>query len=570
MPWVSRSLLFFTVTTFNPIDSQFTKFPAVNNEFSIKTKFRPTSFRFHEGFQSQSSSRFSTNIQNKPTTRLNLFGTRFNDVRNSQAEEDGSPSGSGVPIPVITTTTEKSNLEDKLSSSFSVFRFSFADSEDEDSEISEMTSESTTKSTTTTSSLDEDGEEEEMSMFSLFQNLFMSDVSSTTLIPETISTSTPILGPQGEEELESKLPLFKTTSAEGGGDKANTVFKTSTSSLVSKTSGEDPPPSSTDISVSVEASTVTTTTESLKSEASTLVIDSDVPSSHIFKSNSDPGSVGELKEDSLLFTRQHSFVHIQMSQHMKIGSNVQRARPFASEIFSTKDRKSVLSSSKKLQAVEKKTTKAIGNVNKFNDDTEDSELVMKKLPDAQVSFTSDDEDLILDDEDVSKVLNDSISTNSPLSVNNDVQELFMEVFVDEAKDSNNDIEVEESMPEAVTDMSMNLERVSIVNESSDNLRENSKEDNDIPDVLDSTTTVSVSSGTNAESSRRNAITTPSPSHGPAGPVAPQDNRETELMLELDHMMDDLLHDMEDDANEGLLATTPATLPEKDFPDNHER
>ena len=570
MPWVSRSLLFFTVTTFNPIDSQFTKFPAVNNEFSIKTKFRPTSFRFHEGFQSQSSSRFSTNIQNKPTTRLNLFGTRFNDVRNSQAEEDGSPSGSGVPIPVITTTTEKSNLEDKLSSSFSVFRFSFADSEDEDSELSEMTSESTTKSTTTTSSLDEDGEEEEMSMFSLFQNLFMSDVSSTTLIPKTISTSTPILGPQGEEELESKLPLFKTTSAEGGGDKANTVFKTSTSSLVSKTSGEDPPPSSTDISVSVEASTVTTTTESLKSEASTLVIDSDVPSSHIFKSNSDPGSVGELEEDSLLFTRQHSFVHIQMSQHMKIGSNVQRARPFASEIFSTKDRKSVLSSSKKLQAVEKKTTKAIGNVNKFNDDTEDSELVMKKLPDAQVSFTSDDEDLILDDEDVSNDLNDSISTNSPLSVNNDVQELFMEVFVDEAKDSNNDIEVEESMPEAVTDMSMNLERVSIVNESSDNLRENSKEDNDIPDVLDSTTTVSVSSGTNAESSRRNAITTPSPSHGPAGPVATQDNRETELMLELDHMMDDLLHDMEDDANEGLLDTTPATLPEKDFPDNHER
>ena len=568
MPWVSRSLLFFTVTTFNPIDSQFTKFPAVNNEFSIKTKFRPTSFRFHEGFQSQSSSRFSTNIQNKPTTRLNLFGTRFNDVRNSQAEEGGSPSGLGVPIPVITTTTEKSNLEDKLSSSFSVFRFSFANSEDKDSEISEMTSESTTKSTTTTSSLDEDGEEEEMSMFSLFQNLFMSDVSSTTLIPKTISTSTPILGPQGEEELESKLPLFKTTSAEGGGDKANTVFKTSTSSLVS---GEDPPPSSTDISVSVEASTVTTTTESLKSEASTtLVIDSDVPSSHIFKSNSDPGSVGELKEDSLLFTRQHSFVHIQMSQHMKIESNVQRARPFASEIFSTKDRKSVLSSSKKLQAVEKKTAKAIGNVNKFNDDTEDSELVMKKLPDAQVSFTSDDEDLILDDEDVSKVLNDSISTNSPLSVNNDVQELFMEVFVDEAKDSNNDIEVEESMPEAVTDMSINLERVSIVNESSDNLRENSKEDNDIPDVLDSTTTVSVSSGTNAESSRRNAITTPSPSHGPAGPVAPQDNRETELMLELDHMMDDLLHDMEDDANEGLLDTIPATLPEKDFPDNHER
>ena len=122
MPWVSRSLLFITVTIYNPIDSQFTKFPAVNNEFSIKTKIRPTSFRFHEGFQSQSSSRFSTNIQNKPTTRLNLFGTRFNDVRNSQAEEDGSPSGSGVPIPVITTTTDKSNLEDKLSSSFSVFR----------------------------------------------------------------------------------------------------------------------------------------------------------------------------------------------------------------------------------------------------------------------------------------------------------------------------------------------------------------------------------------------------------------------------------------------------------------
>ena len=238
--------------------------------------------------------------------------------------------------------------------------------------------------------------------------------------------------------------------------------------------------------------------------------------------------------------------------------------PFASEIFSTKDRKSVLSSSKKLQAVEKKTTKAIGNVNKFNDDTEDSELVMKKLPDAQVSFTSDDEDLILDDEDVSKVLNDSISTNSPLSVNNDVQELFMEVFVDEAKDSNKDIEVDKPTPEAVSDMSINLERVSLVNESSDKLRENSTEDNDIPNVLDSTTTVSVIAGTNAESSRRNAITTTSPS------VAPQDNLETELMLELDHMMDDLLHDMEDDANEGLLDTTPATLPEKDFPDNHER
>ena len=570
MPWVSRSLLYITVTIFFPIDSRFTKFPAINNEFSVKTKFRPTVFRFHEGFQSQSSSRFSTNIQNKPTTRLNLFGTRLNDVRNSPVEDGASPSGSGVPIPVITTITEKSNVEDKLSSSFSVFRFSFADSEDEESEKSKIASQSTTKSTTTNSSLDKDGEEEKISMFSLFQNLFKSEVSSTTLIPETISTSAPILGSQGKEELESKLSLFNTISAQGGADKANTVFTTSSSSPFSETSGEDPPPSSTDISVSVEASTVTTTTESLKSEASTLVIDSDVPSSHIFKSNSDPGSVGELKEDSLLFTRQHSFVHIQMSQHMKIGSNVQRARPFASEIFSTKDRKSVLSSSKKLQAVEKKTTKAIGNVNKFNDDTEDSELVMEKLSDVQLSFTSDDEDLILDDEDVSKVLNDSISTNSPLSVNNDVQELFMEVFVDEAKDSNNDIEVEESMPEAVTDMSMNLERVSIVNESSDNLRENSKEDNDIPDVLDSTTTVSVSSGTNAESSRRNAITTPSPSHGPAGPVAPQDNRETELMLELDHMMDDLLHDMEDDANEGLLATTPATLPEKDFPDNHER
>ena len=564
MPWVSRSLLYITVTIFFPIDSRFTKFPAINNEFSVKTKFRPTVFRFHEGFQSQSSSRFSTNIQNKPTTRLNLCGTRLNDVRNSPVEDGASPSGSGVPIPVITTITEKSNVEDKLSSSFSVFRFSFADSEDEESKKSKITSQSTTKSTTTNSSLDKDCEEEKISMFSLFQNLFKSEVSSTTLIPETISTSAPILGSQGEEELESKLSLFNTISAQGGADKANTVFTTSSSSPFSETSGEDPPPSSTDISVSVEASTVTTTTESLKSEASTLVIDSDVPSSHIFKSNSDPGSVGELKEDSLLFTRQYSFVHIQMSQHMKIESNVQRARPFASEIFSTKDRKSVLSSSKKFQAVEKKTTKAIGNVNKFNDDTEDSELVMKKLPDAQVSFTSDDEDLILDDEDVSKVLNDSISTNSPLSVNNDVQELFMEVFVDEAKDSNNDIEVDKSTPEAVTDMSINLERVSLVNESSDKLRENSTEDHDIPNVLDSTTTVSVIAGTNAESSRRNAITTTSPS------VAPQDNLVTELMLELDHMMDDLLHDMEDDANEGLLDTTPATLPEKDFPDNHER
>ena len=140
----------------------------------------------------------------------------------------------------------------------------------------------------------------------------------------------------------------------------------------------------------------------------------------------------------------------------------------------------------------------------------------------------------------------------------------MEVFVDEAKDSNNDIEVDKSTPEAVTDMSINLERVSLVNESSDKLRENSTEDNDIPNVLDSTTTVSVIAGTNAESSRRNAITTPSPS------VAPQDNLETELVLELDHMMDGLLHDMEDDANEGLLASTPAALPEKDFPDNHER
>merc|ERR1711952_638782 len=55
----------------------------------------------------------------------------------------------------------------------------------------------------------------------------------------------------------------------------------------------------------------------------------------------------------------------------------------------------------------------------------------------------------------------------------------MEVFVDEAKDSNKDIEVDKSTPEAVTDMSINLERVSLVNESSDKLRENSTEDNDI-------------------------------------------------------------------------------------------
>ena len=92
MPWVSRSLLFFTVTTFNPIDSQFTKFPAVNNEFSNKTKFRPTSFRFHEGFQSQSSSRFSTNIQNKPTTRFNSFGTRF-----SVAKRENVPPTTDTP-----------------------------------------------------------------------------------------------------------------------------------------------------------------------------------------------------------------------------------------------------------------------------------------------------------------------------------------------------------------------------------------------------------------------------------------------------------------------------------------
>ena len=544
MPWVSRSLLYITVTIFFPIDSRFTKFPAINNEFSVKTKFRPTVFRFHEGFQSQSSSRFSTNIQNKPTTRLNLFGTRLNDVRNSPVEDGASPSGSGVPIPVITTITEKSNVEDKLSSSFSVFRFSFADSEDEESKKSKITSQSTTKSTTTNSSLDKDGEEEKISMFSLFQNLFKSEVSSTTLIPETISTSAPILGSQGEEELESKLSLFNTISAQGGADKANTVFTTSSSSPFSETSGEDPPPSSTDISVSVEASTVTPTTEGLKSEGEAS------------------------KEDGQLFTRQHSFVHSQMSQHMKIESNVHRARPFASEIFSTKDRKSVLSSSKKLQAVEKKTTKAIKNVNKFSDNAEDSELVMKKVPDVQFSFTSDDEDLILDDEDLSEVLKDSVPTNSPLSVGNDGQELF----VDEAEESNNDIEGDESTPEAVTNMALNLERVSKVNESLDNLIENSTEDNDLLDVFDSMTTVTVT-GTNAESLRPNASTTPSrSSHGTPGLVAPQNKLKLkkEFMLELDHMMDDLLHDMEEGANEGLVASTPATVSEEDFPDNHER
>ena len=258
-----------------------------------------------------------------------------------------------------------------------------------------------------------------------------------------------------------------------------------------------------------------------------------------------------------------------MSQSMKIEPNVQRAR--ASEIFTTKDRKSVLSSSKKLQAVEMKTMKAIINVNKFNDETEDSELVMKKLPDVQFSLTSDDEDLILDDENVSEVLKDRISTNSPRSLGNDVQELFTEVFVDEAEESNDDIEVDESTPEAVTDMSMNLERISIVHESSDNLRENSTLHNDIPDVLDSTTTVSVSETTNSESSGQNAITTSPPSHDTQDPVAPQNNRKlkTEFMLELDHMMDDLLHDMEDDANDGLVASTPATVTE-DISDNHER
>ena len=42
------------------------------------------------------------------------------------------------------------------------------------------------------------------------------------------------------------------------------------------------------------------------------------------------------------------------------------------------------------------------------------------------------------------------------------------------------------------------------------------------------------------------------------------------MLELDHIMDNLLHDMEDDANEGLVASNPTTVSEKDFPDDHER
>ena len=246
------------------------------------------------------------------------------------------------------------------------------------------------------------------------------------------------------------------------------------------------------------------------------------------------------------------------------------ARPFASEIFSTKDRKSVLSSSKKLQAIENKTTKAIKNVNKFND-TEDSELVMTKVPDVQFSFTSDDEDMVLDDEDVSEVLKDSISTNSPLSVGNDVQELFSEVFVDEAEESNNDLEGDESITEAVTDISMNFVRVSIVDESSDNLTENSTEDNDILDVLESTTTVTVT-GTNAESLRPNASTTPPPSsHGTPGPVAPQNKLKlkTEFMLELDHMMDDLLHDMEEGVKEVFVASTPATVSEY-FPDNDER
>ena len=35
------------------------------------------------------------------------------------------------------------------------------------------------------------------------------------------------------------------------------------------------------------------------------------------------------------------------------------------------------------------------------------------------------------------------------------------------------------------------------------------------------------------------------------------------------MMDDLLHDMEDDANDGLVASTPGTVSE-DISDNHER
>ena len=91
--------------------------------------------------------------------------------------------------------------------------------------------------------------------------------------------------------------------------------------------------------------------------------------------------------------------------------------------------------------------------------------------------------------------------------------------------------------------------------------------------MDSTTTVTVSSGPNSESFRRNESTTPPPSsHGTPGLVAPQNKLKlkTEFMLELDHIMDNLLHDMEDDANEGLVASNPTTVSEKDFPDDHER